>query len=410
MEFKLGINICTLMLVFGLSILAESENPVSLEAGESILAKRSARIDFQKTNDYLNGKLRGKGKSAKGTSGKGITKIGTGRGAAPASAQVPYMDFKENINDPVPPDPEGASGGPPSRPPSASIPPCPTDAPQGPTIPYNEIGDSGIARIQTQDRFLQVLAHKVAVFGIPAEFSQEPNNSFILYRQTVDVFKHYCPSKVIPDSFIDNVAQTFELLHNYLTPARTPYTTDEETKWVTHFLNICSNASSESKLFYLGEECSDEILADPDRKPICEPGMEKTKPDSFDPMIDIVWRIFELAHTVCFDHFKGFSRIWHRYAAAIEDLFTLPIKQRWSNPVSDEKFFLRLLGPNYRTYSANIGKCVQYYAQKSKIGVRLHRFNQPFTVRYGQNISVIFETDPRPTRPPRPTVKPPGPP
>ncbi|CAG7835460.1 unnamed protein product [Allacma fusca] len=394
MELRIGRSFYFSILSFSICILAESLNTANRGQSRRTIRKRAAYIDYHKTNDYLNGVSPQKGF------------YGKGRNAAPVPpGPVPFLSFPDESNGTVPPDPDlgdSGGGGPPPPPSLAPIPPCEPDNNSPP--PPLEIGESASARIATQDRYLQILAHKVAIFGVPEDFSQEPNNSFTLYRKTVGIFKHYCPAKVIPVSFIDNVAQTFELLSQYLSPTRAPFTSEEEGKWISLFLDNCSKAASLSGNFVLGEDCSDEILGDSERNPICEPGREQTDPKSFDPMIDIVWRIFELAHTVCFEHFIGFSRIWHRYTAAIEDLFTLPIKQRWSNPVSGEEFFKRLLGPNYRTYSSNIGKCVQYYAAKSKIGVRLHRFNQPFTIRYGHNISGIYESISPPTRPPRPTT------
>jgi hypothetical protein len=48
-----------------------------------------------------------------------------------------------------------------------------------------------------------------------------------------------------------------------------------------------------------------------------------------DPLVDVMWKVFELTHSACFEEFNESYRMFHKYSQAIMDLWTKDISLRW---------------------------------------------------------------------------------
>ena len=50
---------------------------------------------------------------------------------------------------------------------------------------------------------------------------------------------------------------------------------------------------------------------------------------AFDPLLDVIWHIYETIHAHCFKDFQNDNRMIHIYGYGFIDLFTTEIVERW---------------------------------------------------------------------------------
>ncbi len=62
---------------------------------------------------------------------------------------------------------------------------------------------------------------------------------------------------------------------------------------------------------------------------ICTTPHYEFKLSRTDPLVDIMWKAFEMSQAHCFPSFEESYRMFHQYGRAILDLWSYEIKLRW---------------------------------------------------------------------------------
>lgn len=62
---------------------------------------------------------------------------------------------------------------------------------------------------------------------------------------------------------------------------------------------------------------------------ICTPWKEDFNKYAYDPLLDLIWHVYNAVHNYCIKDFKDNYQMIHKYGAAIMDLYSTAIRQRW---------------------------------------------------------------------------------
>jgi hypothetical protein len=248
---------------------------------------------------------------------------------------------------------------------------------------------SFVYTIAQQNRKLTIQTITEAIFPSTTT-DTEPINGFKLLNTTKDIFGKLCPANVIRPQFLDMIVKAFKKIHDLTTPDRTPFITDIEYGWIDEILQGCLAGSSPAN--YFQDECREEVFAvDRSNAPLClgyimNDGRNRSTACYqtnllFDPVMDVVWLMYEAVKARCFNNFQGNIRLFQRYGVAILDLYTRPMKYRWPLQTETIDFWERILGPGLDLALRNIDKCVHHIIEVSPFDFRTPRFMNINTVR-----------------------------
>lgn len=76
---------------------------------------------------------------------------------------------------------------------------------------------------------------------------------------------------------------------------------------------------------------------------VCTDPKYEVKPNLYDPVVDVMWKAFEITHSACFPFFEESYRMFHEYSRAIMDLWTKDIRIRWFVTVTNVFFLMKAM-------------------------------------------------------------------